>query len=174
MEDAPKDPTIDGLPGCGMGLYALVLMFICGLGLVGMFGATVALVNSEPEEARTLVHGSEVQTWRLQPMRDVGLLALTEVPAAWHDESPAFDGTRACVINRTGVGRVEDGVATHLRWSEVLDTDVVQASDVRVTITVRGADRSVPCHFGPYEGADRFVRMVQSESKAQGAGAGSN
>jgi len=163
MEDRPKEEALEGLPGCGMGLYAIVLFIICLIGLAGMGGATIALINSEPAEARKLVHGSEVQTWRLQPMRDVGLLELTEVPNAWHDESPRYDGTTACVLNKTGVGRVEDGVGTHLRWDEVVDTSVEKISDYKMTITAVGTDRSVPCSFGPDEGADRFLRMVDAE-----------
>ena len=163
MEDRPKEEALEGLPGCGMGLYAIVLLIICLIGLAGMGGATIALINSEPAEARKLVHGSEVQTWRLQPMRDVGLLELTEVPNAWHDESPRYDGTTACVLNKTGVGRVENGVGTHLRWDEVVDTSVEKISDYKMTITAIGTDRSVPCSFGPDEGADRFLRMVDAE-----------
>ena len=29
-----------GLPGCGLGLYALLLMFICGLGIAGTVSYT--------------------------------------------------------------------------------------------------------------------------------------
>ena len=96
-------------------------------------------------------------------MRDVGLLELTEVPNAWHDESPRYDGTTACVLNKTGVGRVEAGIGTHLRWDEVVDTSVEKISDYKMTITAVGTDRSVPCSFGPDEGADRFLRMVDAE-----------
>ena len=154
-----------GLPGCGLGLYAMLLMFICGLGIVGMIGGTIGLLNSEPEEARSLVHGSEVQTWRLQPMRNAGLLALTEVPAAWHDESVRFDGTTACVIRTRGVGRIEEGVATELVWSAIRKTSVERTADDRMSITVHGEDAAFTCHFGPDEGADRFLRQVESEQK---------
>ena len=58
MEVEPKEEVLEGLPGCGMGLYAIVLFVICLIGLAGMGGATVALINSEPAEARNLVHGS--------------------------------------------------------------------------------------------------------------------
>ena len=158
--------TLDmGLPGCGLGLYAMLLMFICGLGILGMIGGTIGLLNSEPEEARSLVHGSEVQTWRLQPMRNAGLLTLTEVPAAWHDESPRFDGTTSCVIRTRGVGRLEGGVATEFAWSEVVKTSVERTADDRMSITVHGQEAAFTCHFGPNEGADRFLRQVESEQQ---------
>ena len=148
-----------------MGLYAMLLMFICGLGIVGMVGGTIGLLNSEPEEARSLVHGSEVQTWRLQPMRNAGLLELTEVPAAWHDESPRFDGTTACVIRTRGVGRLEGGVATEFRWAAISKTSVERTADDRMSITVHSKEAAFTCHFGPNEGADRFLRQVESEQK---------
>ena len=154
-----------------MGIYAIVLMVICVIGLIGMGGATVALWNSEPLEARTLVHGSEVQVWRLQPMRDVGLLELTEVPAAWHDESPRYDGTTACVLTDAAVGRVEDNKAVELSWSEITETSVERTASDRMSVTVSGADTKLTCSFGPNEGAERFLRMVESER--QGATTGS-
>ena len=65
------------------------------------------------------------------------------------------------------VGRVEGEVGTHLRWEEVVDTSVEKISDYKMTITTIGKDRSVPCSFGPDEGADRFLRMVEAESGLQ-------
>ena len=165
MTTDDSDKLDMGLPGCGLGLYAMLLMFICGLGIVGMIGGTIGLLNSEPDEARSLVHGSEVQTWRLQPMRNAGLLTLTEVPAAWHDESPRFDGTTACVIRARGVGRIEAGVATEFAWSAVVNTSVERTADDRMSITVHSDDAAFTCHFGPDEGADRFLRQVESEQK---------
>ena len=159
-------PELDaGLPGCGLGLYAMLLMFICLLGLIGMVGGTIGLLNSEPNEARSLVHGSEVQTWRLQPMRNAGLLELTEVPGAWHDESPMFDGTTSCVIRATSVGRLEDGIATEIPWEAIDETEVERTEQERMSITVRSTSASFTCHFGPDEGADRFLRQVESERK---------
>ena len=146
-----------------MGMYAIVLMFICGLGLVGMCGATVSLLNSEPNEARKLVHGSEVQVWRLQPLREAGLLKLTEVPEAWHDESPRFDGTTTCVITSSVVGRLENGQLQTLAWHEITATDVERTQDSVMTITIRSEATSFDCNFGPNEGADRFLRMVDAE-----------
>ena len=61
---------------------------------------------------------------------------------------------------------MEDGVGTHLRWEEVERTSVEKVSDYRMTITAIGEDREVPCSFGPDEGAERFLRMVESERAA--------
>jgi len=156
------------MAGCGMGLYAMILMFICGLGLIGMCSATVALMNSEPNEARNLVHGSEVQVWRLQPMRDAGLLQLTEVPEAWHDESPRFDGTTSCLITASMVARLENSEPQKLLWSEIIETKVTRTEASVMTVTIRGEATSFDCHFGPNEGADRFLRMVETERQRTG------
>lgn len=152
-------------PGCGMGLYAMLLLFICLLGLVGMIGGTIGLLNSEPNEARNLVHGSEVQTWRLQPMRNANLLELTEVPGAWHDESPSFDGTTACVVRRQSVGRIENETVTEFEWAAIERTSVERSESDQMSITVHGTDSEFTCHFGPNEGADRFLRQVEAEMK---------
>lgn len=163
---APDTPSIPhDAPGCGAGVYALLLIGIGGLGLLGMVGATFGLLYSQPEEARNLVHGSEVQVWRLQPMRKLGLLELTEVPAAWHDESPGYDGTRACVIRSQSVGRIEDGRVSEIPWTEVSSTAVERTSDDTMSITVSGIDTALTCHFGPDEGAERFLRQVETERK---------
>ena len=146
-----------------MGLYAIVLMLICGTGLVGMCSATVALINSEPNEARNLVHGSEVQVWRLQPMRDAQLLKLTEVPMAWHDESPRFDGTTSCVVTRDMVARLEDGKPTQLKWNAITGTEVERTQSDTMTVTVVAKHSRLACHFGPHEGAERFLRMIEAE-----------
>jgi hypothetical protein len=96
-------------------------------------------------------------------MRNAGLLELTEVPAAWHDESPRFDGTTACVIRPQSVGRLESSVATELTWSEVKKTSVERTEQERMSITVHGDSIAFTCHFGPNEGAERFLRQVEAE-----------
>jgi hypothetical protein len=149
--------------GCGLGLYALLLLAIFLIGLAGMIGGTIGLLNSEPEEARNLVHGSEVQVWRLQPMRTAGLLGLTEAPSAWHDESPRFDGTTACVLTQTGVGRVEDDRKWFALWTEVNDTTASPTPNGRVKITIDTTSEPFACIFGPGEGAERFLRQITAE-----------
>jgi hypothetical protein len=150
-------------PGCGLGLYAILLLVIFLVGLIGMIGGTIGLLNSEPEEARNLVHGSEVQVWRLQPMRSAGLLELTEVPSAWHDESPRFDGTTACVLTQSGVGRIQENKKWFSKWAEVTDTTAEPTPNGRVQITISTTNEPFVCVFGPGEGAERFLRQVTAE-----------
>jgi len=146
-----------------MGLYAILLLVIFLEGLAGMIGGTIGLLNSEPEEARNLVHGSEVQVWRLQPMRDAKLLELTEVPAAWHDESPRFDGTTACVLTQTGAGRVDGAQHWFSSWEEIVDTTPSPTPDGRIAITIDTTNEPFVCSFGPGEGAERFLRQINAE-----------
>lgn len=165
---------LTGLPGCGMGLYAIVLLLVCTLGLLGMCGATLGILNSEPNEARNLVHGSEVQVWRLQPWRAAGVLGLTDVPSAWHDESPRFDGTTSCLITDKMVAKIENEKVTSLEWEAIMATEVERTEAQRMTVSVLGAEARIDCHFGPNEGADRFLRMVESERQGVDSGSAPN
>ena len=149
--------------GCGFGLYAMLLLIIFLVGVAGMIIGTIGLLNSEPEEARNLVHGSEVQVWRLQPMRDAGLLELTEVPAAWHDESPRFDGTTSCVLTLNGVGRVQNEKHWFAKWDEIVTVDTETTENERINVVTQTNNDSFTCSFGPQEGAERFLRQIQAE-----------
>ena len=150
-------------PGCGIGLYAILLLIIFLVGLTGMIGGTIGLLNSEPDEARNLVHGSEVQVWRLQPLRDAGILGLTEVPAAWHDESSRINGTTSCVLTQAGVGRVEPNQHWFFNWADIIEIDAQPDGDQRVRIELKTATDSFGCAFGPNEGADRFLLQIEAE-----------
>ncbi len=153
--------------GCGFGLYAMLLLIIFLVGVAGMVIGTIGLLNSEPEEARNLVHGSEVQVWRLQPMRDAGLLELTEVPAAWHDESPRFDGTTSCVLTLNGVGRVQNEDHWFAKWDQIVSVDTETTENERVNVVTQTQTDSFRCSFGPGEGADRFLRQIQAELQGE-------
>ncbi len=149
--------------GCGFGLYAMLLLIIFLVGIAGMVIGTIGLLNSEPAEARNLVHGSEVQVWRLQPMRDAGLLELTEVPAAWHDESPRFDGTISCVLTLRGVGRVQNEKHWFAEWEDILEVTMETTENERINVVTQTEDETFYCSFGQEEGADRFLRQIQTE-----------
>ena len=157
-----------------MGLYAIVLLMVCCLGLVGMCGATIGILNSQPNEARNLVHGSEVQVWRLQPWREAGVLGLTDTPSAWHDESPRFDGTTSCLITGTMVAKLEAGVVTQIEWEQIQATEVERTSAQVMTVSVLADHARIDCLFGPNEGADRFLRMIESERHGDDTGSVAN
>jgi hypothetical protein len=167
MESDTNETHRQNGAGCGVGLYALLLLGICLVGVLGICSATIGLINSEPEEARNLVHVSEVQVWRLQPMRKAGLLKLTEVPAAWHDESFRFDGTTACVLTANGAGRIEEGVGTFFTWPEITKTEVERTSATTMSIIVHNNESAFTCLFGPNEGAERFLRQIEAERQGE-------
>jgi hypothetical protein len=145
----------------------MVLLGVCLVGVLGIVFSTLNLLRSEPEEISGLVHGSEVQMWRLQPMREAGLLDLTEVPLAWHDESPRRDGTTICALRPTEVVRVEAGAGQRLRFDQLLDIELSPISDGGITVVAVGPQTRISCHFGPAEGGDRFAtQLLQERSRA--------
>jgi hypothetical protein len=108
------------------------------------------------------VHGSEVQVWRLQPLRDAGLLELTEVPLAWHDESPRRDGTTVCALRSASVVRLHQGHAQQMDFSQISDIATAANADGRAVVTISGPGDPIGCIFGPTEGAGRFARQLES------------
>jgi hypothetical protein len=145
----------------------MVLLGICLIGVLGIVFSTLNLLSSEPEEISGLVHGSEVQIWRLQPMREAGMLELTEVPLAWHDESPRRDGTTVCALRPTEVVRVEAGAGQRLRFDQLLDVELHLTPEGGITVVAVGPQTRIPCHFGPTEGGDRFAtQLLQEQSRA--------
>ncbi len=156
--------------GCGLAAYAIVLLGICLIGLVGIVLSTVNLLSMEAESLSQLVHGSEVPVWRLQPMRDAGVLELTEVPLAWHDESPERDGSTVCALRASSVVRVHGGEAQELDFLEIQDVSAEVSQDTVATVTVTGGAAPLLCHFGPGEGAERFVRQLEQERRGPQSG----
>jgi hypothetical protein len=130
-------------------------------GLAGVVLSTQALFEQETADLNNLVHGSQVKTWRLQPMREAGLLQLTEVPLAWHDEGPQFDGSRSCALTKAGVAILTDVTLTLPFLS--ITVDPVVRDDGGVIVHLSGEAGSGVCTFGPQEGGGRFVRQIQTE-----------
>jgi hypothetical protein len=151
--------------GCGLAAYALILLGLCLVGVLGIVLSTMNLINQQPDEISRLVHGSEVPVWRLQPMREAGALELTEVPLAWHDESPYRDGTTVCALRPGTLVRVESGTATSLRFENIVELEVTRDDTTgRATITAVGPTHNVACHFMPKEGGDKFFQQLRTES----------
>ena len=105
--------------GCGLAAYALILLGVCLVGVLGIVFSTMNLLSQQPAEISQLVHGSEVQVWRLQPMREADVLSLTEVPLAWHDESPQRDGTTVCALRPGELVRVAGGSAERMGFDQI-------------------------------------------------------
>jgi len=163
MEKNEPSPHRHDGPGCGVALYVFLLGGICLIGLAGIVFSSMGLLNSEPNEIRHLVHGSEVSVWRLQPMRDAGLLELTEVPGAWHDESVAYDGTDSCALTKKGVCRLHKGVGQTVAYEDMSNVGIEARDDGGMWVVVTSETDSLRCGFGPREGGDRFARQLLSE-----------
>ena len=163
---AEDDPQVPTLPGCGLAAYAGLLMALGLVGIVGMGGATYALLFGGGAGPSELVAGSQVATWRLEPMWDAGVLRPGDVPGAWHDESAARDGTTSCALLTDAVVRVEAGVGSRVAYADLLEVSIASGDGADVVVVARGAAGELRCRFGPGEGGERFTRQLQSEQPA--------
>lgn len=154
--------------GCGLAAYAILLIGVCVLGLAGMGMATVNLIIAGfHENPRAMQAGTEVPAWRLQPLRDAGVLGPAEVPLSFHDESADLRGVPACAMLADRLIRVnEDGTGRSLPWGQVVGIDQVvggAGDEVVIVQAAGGDDETIGCRFGPDEGAHKFLRQVQVE-----------
>ena len=159
----------EGVPGCGFALYSLLLLSGFLLGIAGMGLSSMALLQaSEKSGPSMLVGGSQVAVWRLQPMRDAGLLELTEVPAAWHDETRTGSGQEACALVDDAVLRVQAPEGWQIPYASIADVTLLE-QDSLITVEVHGSQGEVlRCFFRSGEGGDRFARMLRSEAGLPG------
>jgi len=151
--------------GCGLAAYAMVLLGVCLVGVAGIILSSMALLTADPEGTSQLVHGSEISVWRLQPMRDAGVLDLTEVPKAWHDESPMRDGTEICALRAEGLVQVSQGTATQLSFARITPPTVTENQDGGVHVVATDGSASVTCRFGPKEGGISFFKQLDQARK---------
>ncbi len=164
IED-PSDERLDpqAAPGCGLGLYALLLAGLGVAGLVGLIVATLALLQGDGTSPSELVSGKAVPTWRLAPMVEAGVLPVDQIPLAWHDESAVADGKRACALLADAVIRVQDGVGTRVPYAEVQKAELQKLPDGAEVVLVDGSAAELTCLFREGEGATRFLRQIQAE-----------
>jgi hypothetical protein len=164
MDDPRKD--IDNLPGLGLAAYTGLLGCLCLLGVAGIFGGTMLLIQPDKRAASPLMPGAQVGVWRLAPLRKAGVLDITTVPLAFHDESLLMTGSTACAMLHDRIIRVEEEQGTQIFFAEITDVQVDEAESVTLT----GPEGSLRCHFGPGEGGTRFARQIETErSRAHSA-----
>lgn len=168
--DASSEESLDARAGagCGLGLYAMLLLSVCVLGLAGMGMATVNLfLAGFQENPREMSAGTDVPSYRLQPLRDAGVLGPDEVPLSFHDESADLRGMPACAMLPDRLIRVnEDGTGKALAWDRVVGVERVEGGAGDEVIIVQadtGEADALGCRFGPGEGGHRFLRQVQVE-----------
>jgi hypothetical protein len=107
------------MPGCGLGAYVVLLAVICVLGMSGLAISSYSLLKYSQAPASPLVPGSQVPVNRLAPLRKAGVLGVTDVPPAWHDESLGRDGTTVCVLMPEDLVRLENETLTRIRYDEL-------------------------------------------------------
>ena len=104
------------LPGCGIGIYAALLLSIGLLGLGGIGLSTWALFQGGDVTSSELIPGHELQVYQLSALRRAELVEVEEVPEIFHDESPTRDGATACALMKDRLVRVES-ISSGPGWS---------------------------------------------------------
>lgn len=160
---------LDGVPGCGLASYGILLIMFFLVGLTGMLLSSVTLIQASSTTGPSrLLAGENVTVWRLQPMRDAYVLELTEVPVVWHDESSGGDGTEACAMTADALVRVDGGQGFELPYSEIARVKTVQEGDFVIIETYKSDDSAIVCLFRQEEGGEKMARMLRSEAGLTG------
>ena len=156
------DHPVYGAPGCGLAGYALLLLLIFCIGMGGIVSATLAMLQPTfSREPFSLVPGKMVEVWRLQPMRDAGLLELTEVPLYYHDESRG--GTTACAMVDNALLRLDDGESWRVPYADIGSVDYHREEGTMVAVVTARNGETLPCFFEPGEGVERFVGRMREQ-----------
>lgn len=153
----------ESTPGCGLAVYALLLLSLGAVGVAGLMLSSLALLRGDGTSPTALTSGSDVETWRLAPLVKAGVLRPDEVPAAWHDESVAGDGSRACALCADAVLRIEDGKGTRLPFAALALAESAVTPDGATVVRVATKDSGFSCLFGADDGGQRFLRQIQTE-----------
>ena len=156
------DHPVYGAPGCGLAGYAFLLLLIFLIGMAGIVSATLAML--QPTFSRdpfSLVPGRMVEVWRLQPMRDAGLLELTQIPLHYHDESS--NGTTACAMVDDALLRLDDGESWRVPYSDIRVVDYHREEGTMVAVVTASNGETLPCFFEPGEGVERFVGHMEEQ-----------
>jgi len=168
--DSDDGPVLSGLPGCGLATYGGMLIAFCVIGIIGSCASSLAILFvPDAIGPSKLKSGTEVHVWQLQPCRDAGVLDLTEIPLAWHDESQRRDGTTVCGFSSDSLFRVEDSVGHELLFADMTRLEVTGTAHEGMSITSHGPSVSISCHFGPGEGGGRFLKQLEVETGLTGS-----
>ena len=160
---------IEGVPGCGMAAYAGLLLLFLIAGVTGMVLATGQLLQAGSIEAPgKLRPGTQVAVRQLAPMRAAGVVAVDEVPLAWHDETPAQEGTKACALMADRLVRVDDEVGLTMAYADIDNLLYSGSPEEESSVTAAGtlstgAAGSIQCRFGPHEGGSNLLKQLEVE-----------
>ncbi len=161
------DENVTSLPGCGLAGYAVLLMFLCVVGMAGMAGGFIGvLFQGEGKGPLPLQPGNQTAVWALAPMRESQVIRIDEIPLAYHAERR--DATAACALLADRLVRVEAGVGSILTYADIQAVSVegTEATGVSVTATRKpgtGTPDAITCTFAGNEGGEKFDRQLRSE-----------
>lgn len=160
---------LEKVPGCGMAAYAGLLALFLLAGLTGMTLATGQILQAGSEAGPTKLRpGASVAVWQMKPLRQAGVVAIDEVPLAWHDETLTQDGSRACALMDDRLVRVEDEVGSTIRYADIADLQYNGAPETGSTVTIvgknpSGANTVIACVFAPHDGGTRMHTQLKVE-----------
>ncbi len=158
IPDNTEHPVYDA-PGCGLAGYSCLLVSFFLLGLLGIISSTLSILQSSFEEQPfATVPGNQVKVWRLQPMRDAQLLALTEIPLQYHDESQ--DGTTACAMTSEALLRLDNGQGWRIPYQDIKGVRSIYEGSRNVAVIETNSGETLPCFFRPNEGMERFTHSL--------------
>ena len=173
--DAPpiiSNPDLAAAPGCGLASYGALLIAFCLLGIIagggGMIGLTIGMLQGSDRGPSPLRAGVATPVYLMGPLRATRLVALTEVPLAFHDESDDMDGTLACAMmaDRLIFVQGEAGVVLPYANLAAVTAEGEEHRGMKVTAqgtNAAGAPLSITCGFRAGEGGSRMLAQLESE-----------
>ena len=125
------------------------------------------LFQDNPKGPLPLQPGTQTAVWALAPMRAVKVLAVDEIPLAYHAE--ARDASIACALLDDRLVRVEDERGFQLPYADIAEITTTGTESTTVVVTstgtVDGEDLEITCTFQGNEGGEKFDRQLRSEQR---------
>ena len=168
--DSPQasDEKVRSLPGCGLAAYTILLGFLCLLGMAGMVGGFIGVLFQDTHKGPLpLQPGTQTAVWALAPMRTVEVLAVDEIPLAYHAEES--DASVACAMLDDRLIRVDGETGSTLAYNRIVDITTTGSESTGMVISSRGTAEgesvAITCTFQANEGGDKFDRQLRSEQR---------
>jgi len=166
------------MPGCGLAVYAGVLLAIMTMGITAMVLSGLTIVSSSNAARPTrLMYGGDVEPYLMNGLRIVGLLKKGQVPDAFHAED--WTGMAVCALTSTAVLRLGPEGAYTVPLTAATATEVAGGVQIEGPWTPTptgidgrpqsGAPTVITCGFEPNDGGDRFAGMINGAKKASPA-----
>lgn len=159
-------PVYDA-PGCGFAGYSCLLLGIFFIGLLGLVVSSISLLSEQYRKAPYyLTPGTKVEVWRLQPMRDVQLLDLTEIPTYYHDE--VGNGETACALTQTSLLRVEEASkGWKVPYTDIEKIEFIKKDGREAAMSYLANGDVVPCFFEIAEGVHVFISFIRERMNTE-------